>query len=1104
MRKLSAVTALAAVLMLALAGATFAYPAGWTSDKTVTAGTGSVDIAVKGANVHLVYENNGVYYRRSTDSGLTWSSAVRLDAGTGSRPRVTTGAGNTVYATYVGQDRPGALQSEVLVRRSTNSGQTWESGYFAYVGSSTDTVEAVEITHGSDNVSLCWKMNIANHIYIYWSPLGGGGDLSAGKRQVWDASTDYMDKPRIASDGANVFVAYMGQDVVFHHWNIYCMRYNGSATSNDVIANEGTHTLLDPDVSCQGAGLINVVWTDFYNSSHYVCRKVWNGSTWGGRTELYDAGTQQPSARAIQYSADNSIVCMDSTGAFLEWAMFGSNADIMKGSAPSSWAADRAPGGEALVAARCADGNVRVKRTDAVAPSSSGVAIEGNQVGGSVYAKANFGISFSNVVDDWNTTGTDPNGDSFTNGVTSIQVKVSENPGGPWGDLPTDKGSTLNNAPWSAVVNTNSIGDGTYFIKGILTDTAGNTKEVASSTIVLDKTAPTCNISTDPPHDPSSWRTSPTTVTIAASDANLDQVQYKVQPPGGAGASWVLYSSPFNAPEGRNTIFYRATDKAGNSSDSNASLAVWVDTEAPDCAVVFPKTEAYPPVDNTVVIVKGSVDDGAGEVATASIWIDGKRIYQVDNPESTTIASPWNTESKALGPHSIEIKGTDAAGHSSSSSPRTFQLVRSPAVNWYFAEGNTLEGFDEYICVLDAGDKDASLTFDLMLETGEVITRTATIAKKSRATFNVRDMVEGEHDVSVHLHTDGQPVIAERPMYFNYQGTWTGGHTTLGANKLEKQYFFAEGTTRQAGNGGPFEEWICLQNPGDRAAKVSVTYMLATGQNIVKSCEIGPHSRYTVDVNSDVGPDQDVSAFVESNEPIAAERPMYFNYREAIDGGHLVAGASATSRTWYFAEGATRPGFDEYITVQNPNDTPASLKMAFYLEDFSEKQVSVSIPKRTRATYNVADLVGVGHDVSTKITSDQPVVAERPMYFNYQDRWTGGHDTLGATELGRTFYLAEGTTRAGFEEWVTVFSPSEGAVAYVTLIYPDGTRSDPIAYPVGRAHRTTIDIDKAVGAERDVSVQIVGDNDIAVERPMYFNYGGKWSGGHTSRGYKSY
>ena len=1102
MKRLWAAAALAVALTLALAGCALAYPAGWTSDRTVTSGTGEVDVAVKGDTVHLVYENNGVYYRRSTDMGLTWGSAVRVDGGTGFRPRVTAGAGTMVYAAYVGRDRPGASGDELLVRRSTNGGQSWEQGHYARAGSPGDDVESVELTHGTDSVSLCWKLDVANRDYIYWSPLGGGGDLSAGRRQVWDASTEYMDRPRIAGDGTNVFVAYMGQDAVYHHWNIYCMRYDGTAASNDVIADDGTHTLLDPDVSCQGPGLFNVVWTDSYDGSSKVCRRTWNGTVWGGRSVLYDAGAQQPAPRAVPFSADSSVICREATGAFLAWAMLGSSADIMKGSAPASWAAGRAPGGEAVAAAGCADGKVRLKRTDSAPPSSSGVEVEGTRAGETTYAGAGFGVSFGAVADDWDLTGTDPDGDSFTNGVSSIQMKFSENLGGPWGNLPTDRGSILDNAPWSATADTSGIGDDLYYIKGILTDTAGNTGEVVSGPVVLDKTPPTCGISTDPPHHPDSWRTSPTTVTITAADANLDSIQYRVQPAGGAEAPWVPYSAPFRAPEGRNTIFYRATDKAGNSSHPGASLDVWVDTGLPECSVVFPLTRAYPPVDGTVINVKGNVED-EGVVASASIWIDGKQVYEVDDPRGPAIASPWNTDGKAPGPHTIEVKATDAAGHSSTSGITTFDLVENPAVDWYFAEGTTRRGFDTYICVLNPGDRDAALTFELMLETGEVVTKAAAVAKNSRATFAVRDMVEGEHDVSVRLRSDRQPVIAERPMYFEYGGGWTGGHTTPGSNALAKEYYFAEGTTRSAGAGGPFEEWLCVQNPGEKPAEVTVTYMPAEGENVVRRYRMGPHSRRTVDVNADVGPDRDVSVHVESDQPMAAERAIYFNYRGALDGGHVVTGAPSPSRTWYFAEGTTRDGFDEYITVQNPGDAPASLDLVFYLEDFSQERVSVSVPKRGRATWNVADFVGPGRDVSTKVTSDVPVIAERPMYFDYRGGWTGGHTCLGATELGRTFYLAEGTTRSGFHQWVTVFSSSDGAVAWITLIYPDGSRSDPMMYPVGRSRRTTIDINEAAGAGRDVSVRVTGDNDITVERPMYFDYGGFCDGGHVARGFKS-
>lgn len=465
------------LLTLALGGTAHAYPAGWTSDKAVTAATGAVDLAVKGNSVHLVYGNSGVYYRRSTNKGLTWGSAVRLDAGTGVCPQVTTGSGNTVYAAYVGQDRPGALRNEVLVRRSRNAGQTWDTGYFAYAGSATDAVDEVALTHGSDSVSATWSLSFnASPTSIYWSQLGTGGDLAPGERQVWDTSTRSIDKPRIASDGSNVFVAYMGQGLTWDDWNVYCMRFNGTTAAHDLIASSGSHDMRDPDVSCQGSNLFNVVWTDSAGGIQQVCRKVWNGSSWGGRFVLYNASTQQPAARAMPYSPDNSVICLDSTGSFLKWAMFGSNADIVKGSKPKDWAADRAYGGDAVVASRCADGSVRVKRTDAIAPSSSGVTAQGNSSGGSTYVKANFGITFNAVTDDWNLTGIDPNSDAFSSGVTTIQMKFSDNPEGPWGDLPTDKGSTINNSPWSATVNTSEMGDGLGYIMGIISDTAGNTK----------------------------------------------------------------------------------------------------------------------------------------------------------------------------------------------------------------------------------------------------------------------------------------------------------------------------------------------------------------------------------------------------------------------------------------------------------------------------------------------------------------------------------------------------------------------------------------------------------------------------------------------------
>src|SRR5450759_2788675 len=54
-----------------------------------------------------------------------------------------------------------------------------------------------------------------------------------------------------------------------------------------------------------------------------------------------------------------------------------------------------------------------------------------------------------------------------------------------------------------------------------------------------------------------------------------------------------------------------------------------------------------------------------------------------------------------------------------------------------------------------------------------------------------------------------------------------------------------------------------------------------------------------------------------SSAQFLAERPMYFDYAGKWDGGHCLLGTSAHP-TWYFAEGYTGPGFDEWLCLWTP------------------------------------------------------------------------------------------------------------------------------------------------------------------------------------------
>jgi hypothetical protein len=329
-----------------------------------------------------------------------------------------------------------------------------------------------------------------------------------------------------------------------------------------------------------------------------------------------------------------------------------------------------------------------------------------------------------------------------------------------------------------------------------------------------------------------------------------------------------------------------------------------------------------------------------------------------------------------------------------------------------------------------------------------------------------------------------------------------GGPSSNGCEiwALPYTYYFAEGTTRVN-----FQEYLCLGNPFDVTAHVTITYMFLGGGTQTQAVEIQPYYRATIDVNSVVGPDKDVSCKLESDLPIAAERPMYFNYGGVWSGGHDAAAADATSTNWYFAEGYTGPVFEEWICVLNPQDQPAKLTFNFQTQEDGLRVVGdLSVDAHSRGSFKVNDILGPNFQTSLKLESSVPVVAERPMYFDYYGRgylhWPGGHCVMGTTSLAKSYSFAEGTTRYDFDEWITLQNPHQESIT-VNAVYQFGPdQGDPVtkSYTVGPGRRETVFVSDEVGKEKDVSVTLTSSSEFLAERPMYFHYtanGADWKGG---------
>ncbi len=326
--------------------------------------------------------------------------------------------------------------------------------------------------------------------------------------------------------------------------------------------------------------------------------------------------------------------------------------------------------------------------------------------------------------------------------------------------------------------------------------------------------------------------------------------------------------------------------------------------------------------------------------------------------------------------------------------------------------------------------------------------------------------------------------------WYRRGGSSSASRDLIVANAARKWYF-AEGTTREG-----FEEWLTVLNPNIEAVDFTVTYAFPESETRKRGYRVEAESRLSIEVANEVGPERDVSMTVDSPLPVMAERPMYFLYGGRWAGGHVSSGANRPSNNWYFAEGYTGPGFEEWLCILNPGEQPATVKIAYFSQGGLLKEEERVVPPSRRDTVFVNQAVGPDKEVSVRITSDQAVVAERPVYFLYHDRWAGGHVSMGANQPSTTWYFAED----GFEEWLCLFNPNpEPNLARITYQTLEGANiSDEELIPP--LSRRTVDVNRRAGANLQLSIAVNGEKPLVAERAIYHDYHDWCQGGDVGTG----
>ncbi len=441
--------------------------------------------------------------------------------------------------------------------------------------------------------------------------------------------------------------------------------------------------------------------------------------------------------------------------------------------------------------------------------------------------------------------------------------------------------------------------------------------------------------------------------------------------------------------------------------------------------------------------------------------------------------------------------------------------------SFYFAEGYTGSGFSESLAQL-MPNASGMATIDYYTPSGHMGTIPQALTAGQVSVEDIVPDVGQNQNVSSRVSLPG-PGVVERVIHFN-NGSWHGTTDVVGTPQPATEWDFAEGSTLPQ-----FSEYLTLQNPNATPVTATLNYVTdVLGVHPTKTVVLPASSRTTVPVftgntaavvNCDpssscgVGPNfGGVSIQVLATAPIIAERPFYVNGFSfgsgTIRDGHVAFGAHGAATQWYFAEGTTLPGFNEYLTLQNPGALPASVSLRYMDTYGTVTNKSLTVAAQSRSTVEVfGTALGVGPGVtgvSTQISSSQPIVAERPMYMVFDfggGAVAGAHDVVGATSLGTLYGFAAASTAAGDNDYLTILNSSASATAHLTITYytPNGPIARAVTVPPDSRH--TVEVFNALeGTGRGFSslgIVVSSDQPVLVEKPTYSANSGTYGAADT-------
>lgn len=351
----------------------------------------------------------------------------------------------------------------------------------------------------------------------------------------------------------------------------------------------------------------------------------------------------------------------------------------------------------------------------------------------------------------------------------------------------------------------------------------------------------------------------------------------------------------------------------------------------------------------------------------------------VDAPHPAIVVEPFAAE--------VVVEQNVGDGRDLAEGPCATQ----PAANWYFANGTTLRGIEQWLILLNPFGDDAIVDLSFYTDEGRrevAVLRGIDVARHSRVAIQVDAHVRRQAFVATEVSSRVGRVVAQQSQVFTPESGRSGITSSLGSPSAALEWWFPFGYRREGEN-----RTIGISNPGDLQTEVDVQ-VFADGDAFIEPVTVTIPRRSAVLVNlGDCGEGTPSCVNVPrrlayqtlvssaSDLPVVAEQLAVYTDDDVLNGAMSSLGGRGASDRWVFGRSRFSGERRSNLVLSNPGSE--AVEVVIRLVGDGKERVpadlgDVTIPGGRRV---VVDLAQIEPDRSTDagvvVEASAPIVAEQ-------------------------------------------------------------------------------------------------------------------------------